>query len=166
MRLPAFSNSPGRGEGGKKMYCDKWELNVLVLYAFLVQFQWEVVESPSLEQLKNHGDVALRDMVSGHGGGGSMAGLEDPGDVFQLQWSYDSLSPLLWSQPPLSSSGWAGDLVLGYCLPSLWFHNEKAPKSPVLTFCQLFWHSSWTGDNHTCTENELKKWICGVSKYQ
>lgn len=56
-----------------------------MLYAFLVQFQWEVVESPSLEQLKNHGDVALRDMVSGHGGGGSMAGLEDPGDVFQLQ---------------------------------------------------------------------------------
>jgi len=43
------------------------------------------VESPPLKVFKNHGDVALRDMVSGHGGGGSMAGLEDPGDVFQLQ---------------------------------------------------------------------------------
>ena len=27
----------------------------------------EVVESLSLEVFKNHGDVALRDMVSGHG---------------------------------------------------------------------------------------------------
>jgi len=30
----------------------------------------EVVVSPSLEVLKNHGDVALRDVVSGHGGMG------------------------------------------------------------------------------------------------
>jgi len=30
----------------------------------------EVVQSPSLEVLKNHVDVALRDVVSGHGGGG------------------------------------------------------------------------------------------------
>ena len=30
----------------------------------------EVVESPSLEVFKNHGDVALRDVVSGHGWGG------------------------------------------------------------------------------------------------
>jgi len=29
----------------------------------------KVVESPSLEVLKNRGDVALRDVVSGHGGG-------------------------------------------------------------------------------------------------
>jgi len=28
------------------------------------------VESPSLEVFKNHGDVGLRDMVSGHGGVG------------------------------------------------------------------------------------------------
>jgi len=27
----------------------------------------EVVELPSLEVFRNHGDVALRDMVSGHG---------------------------------------------------------------------------------------------------
>jgi len=30
----------------------------------------EVVESPPLEVFKNHGDVALRDVVSGHGGDG------------------------------------------------------------------------------------------------
>ena len=30
----------------------------------------EVVESPSLEVFQNYGDVALRDMVSGHGGMG------------------------------------------------------------------------------------------------
>ena len=30
----------------------------------------KVEESPSLEVFKNHGDVALRDVVSGHGGRG------------------------------------------------------------------------------------------------
>ena len=39
----------------------------------------EVVQSPFLEVLKNYGDVALRDMVSGHGGGG----LNDCGGLFQ-----------------------------------------------------------------------------------
>jgi len=40
----------------------------------IVVMQWhrlprEVVESPSLEVLKNHGEVALRDVVSRHGRG-------------------------------------------------------------------------------------------------
>jgi len=35
----------------------------------------EVVEAPSLEVFKNHGGVALRDVVSGHGGDGWMVGL-------------------------------------------------------------------------------------------
>ena len=38
-----------------------------------------VVDSPSLEVFKNHGDVALRDVVSGHGGwvGAGLGGLRD-----------------------------------------------------------------------------------------
>ena len=35
----------------------------------------EVVESPSLEVLKSRVDVALRDVVSGHGGGASTVGV-------------------------------------------------------------------------------------------
>ncbi len=35
------------------------------------------VGSPSLEVFQSCGDVALRDMVSGHGGGGLMVGLGD-----------------------------------------------------------------------------------------
>ena len=34
----------------------------------MAQLHREVVESPSLEVLNYHGDVALRDVVSGHGG--------------------------------------------------------------------------------------------------
>ena len=37
----------------------------------------EVVESLSLEVFKKHVDVALRDMVSGHGGVGLMVGVND-----------------------------------------------------------------------------------------
>ena len=37
----------------------------------------EVVESPSMEVLRNRVDVALRDVVGGHGGDGLMVGLYD-----------------------------------------------------------------------------------------
>jgi len=43
----------------------------------------EVVESLSLEVFKNSEDVALRDMVSVHGGEGQMAGLGDHSGLFQ-----------------------------------------------------------------------------------
>jgi len=42
-----------------------------------------VVESPSLEVFKNHGDVALRDVVSGRGGGRLVIGLDDLSGLFQ-----------------------------------------------------------------------------------
>ena len=35
----------------------------------MAQLPTEVVGSPSLEMFQNYGDVALRDVVSGHGGG-------------------------------------------------------------------------------------------------
>jgi len=42
-----------------------------------------VVESPSLEVLKKCVDVALRGVVSGYGGGGSVVGLDDLCGLFQ-----------------------------------------------------------------------------------
>ena len=42
-----------------------------------------MVESPSLEVFKNHVDVALRDVVSGHGWVGLVVGLGDLSDLFQ-----------------------------------------------------------------------------------
>jgi len=49
----------------------------------------KVMESPSLEVFKDHGGVALRDMVSRHGGVGSMLALDDLSGLFQ---SYDSMT--------------------------------------------------------------------------
>ena len=45
----------------------------------------EVVQSPFLEVLKNHVDVALRDVVSGHGGDELVVGLNDLRGLFQPQ---------------------------------------------------------------------------------
>ena len=45
------------------------------LFVFQRPFPREVVESPSLEEFKNREDVALRAMVSGHGGVGFGLGL-------------------------------------------------------------------------------------------
>ena len=43
----------------------------------------EVVESLSLEVFKNRVDVALGDVLSGHGGDGLMVGLDDLRGLFQ-----------------------------------------------------------------------------------
>ena len=45
-----------------------------MLPIFSLHFREVVAESLSLEVLKNHVDVALMDMVSGHGGDGLMVG--------------------------------------------------------------------------------------------
>ena len=49
----------------------------------MAQLSREVVQSPSLEVFKNHVDMALRDVVSGHGGGGLVVGLDDLRGLFQ-----------------------------------------------------------------------------------
>ena len=42
------------------------------------------MESPSLVVVKNHVDVALRNMVGGHGGDGLAIGLDDSNVLFLL----------------------------------------------------------------------------------
>jgi len=43
----------------------------------------QLVGSLSLEVFKNCGDVALKDLVSGHGGNGLVVGLDDLRGLFQ-----------------------------------------------------------------------------------
>ena len=53
--------------------------------------------SPSLEVSQSRGDVALRDVVSGHSGGGLAVGLDDhlvAFSTFMILWFYD-LQPVL-----------------------------------------------------------------------
>jgi len=49
----------------------------------VAQVAQEVVQSPSLEVFQNRVDVALRNVVSGHGGDGLAVGLNDLRGLFQ-----------------------------------------------------------------------------------
>ena len=49
----------------------------------MAQLPREVVQSASLEVFQNCVNVALRDVVSGHGGGGLLVGLDDLRALFQ-----------------------------------------------------------------------------------
>ena len=58
-----------------KLHAGRIRLDIRRGFSKRAVLQWhrlprEVVQSPSLEVFKNHGDVALRDVVSGHGGDG------------------------------------------------------------------------------------------------
>ena len=64
-----------RGDG-LEFHQGKFRLDIQkILFPRRVVMHWhslprEVVESLSVEVFKNHGDVALRNMISGHGGVG------------------------------------------------------------------------------------------------
>jgi len=84
------SNNDRKRGNGPKMHQRRFNLDISrsLLLKRAVRY-WnrpprEVVESPSRELLKKRADVALRDMVSGHGGGGSTAGLDDLSGLLPL----------------------------------------------------------------------------------
>ena len=91
----------------------------------------EVVESLSLEAFKKCVDVALRDVVSEHGGDGPMVGLDDLNGLFQSQWFYDSVTQNHAScprhrQPEGFGSSWP---------KSTSFHRERIPMCACHSNC-------------------------------
>ena len=85
--LPGDSNR-ARGNG-LKLHQGRLRLDIKkIFFSEGAVLQWhrlprEVVQSPSLEVFQNRVDVALRDVVSGHGGDGLAAGLADLRGLFQ-----------------------------------------------------------------------------------
>ena len=69
-------------ENGLKLHQGKFRLDIRKNF-FSERLPREVVESLSLEMLQNRVAVALRDMGSGHGGDGSVIGLNDLRGFFQ-----------------------------------------------------------------------------------
>ena len=60
---------------GLKMHQGRYMLDIMKHFFLEHRLPRTVVESPSLELFKNDVDVALRDMVSEHAGGGLTVGL-------------------------------------------------------------------------------------------
>ena len=60
-----------------------WETYLLRKSREAVAQAAQAVESPSLEGFKKHGDVALRDVGSGHGEDGLVVGCDDLSGLFQ-----------------------------------------------------------------------------------
>ena len=81
--------SNGVRSNGHKLKHRKFHTNMTKIF-FIVRVtkHWnrlprKVVHSPSLTVFKKRGDVALRDVVGGHGADGFIVGLGDLGGLFQ-----------------------------------------------------------------------------------
>ena len=79
------------------------------------------MESPSLEVLKSCVDVALRDVGSGHGGGGLTVGLDDLRGLFQPILFNHSVQPGLDPPPGMGHHIFSGQLC--QCLTALSVKN-------------------------------------------
>ena len=88
-------------------------LHFVALFPHIQHWHREVVDSPSLEMFKSHGDVALRDKVSGHDGSG--LGLElmilevfsNLSDSMIRRWLWEALSyELIFPVCPLQVPVW------------------------------------------------------------
>lgn len=102
----------------------------------------EVVGSPSLEVLQNHVDVALGDVISGHGGGRLVVGLDGLRALFQ------DLNDLWFYKITFSKDKVSGANLCVYfswsCSVSLWQQCSQGFSccSPGKTCC-LHWPSPW-----------------------
>jgi len=81
---PFLQGNGDRMRGNGLSLCQKrFRLDIRKMVRQWHRLPREVVQSPSLEGFKKRGDVAQRDVVSGHGVGGLVVGLHDLKGLFQ-----------------------------------------------------------------------------------